>query len=562
MAIINNNSLSKTDIKTLFGFLLFLLIYLLPGIFGHNPWKQDENYSFGIIQTMYETGNWLIPTNAGQPFMEKPPLYYWVATIAVHLFSSWLPMHDAARTASLFFSAVSLSFFIFLARRFFSADSFSDHRIWIALALFTSAPGILRHSHDMFTDTALIAGTIIGLYGLLGLIKQENNLFSTLWLTAGTIITMLSKGVFVPGLIWICLILAPICLKACRNKRYYSLAIIAGLLSLCLILPWPILLFRDSPELFKVWFWDNNIGRFLGFSVEHLGAKAKAFRIPEAILLFALPSGILAFIFILKQPIKNLTDNRFFLPTCFVLLGVILLQISASGRALYLLPFIAPMALLATHCFCRLPSLIYKIGYYFSLILFSLIIPLIWIGYGLSFSTKHHQLLAIFRQWLPSGYQPHFSWLAFLFALAITLIWLFKKRFLANQLALKAAQIWCLGLTVIWGLIFSLFIGWIDYAKGYQNVFADLKQHIASEFLPTDCMVSHEVGESEAPMLYYYTGILHQSQYHYETPPNCRWLLDLSKEVREPPPGMEIFWIGHRPDETKENLVLYKKIEH
>ncbi|WP_310512336.1 hypothetical protein [Arsenophonus sp.] len=112
MTIINNNPLSKTDIKTLFGFLLFMLIYLLPGIFGHNPWKQDENYSFGIIQTMYETGNWLISTNAGQPFMEKPPLYYWIATTAVHLFSSWLPMHDAARTATLFFSALSL-FFLF-----------------------------------------------------------------------------------------------------------------------------------------------------------------------------------------------------------------------------------------------------------------------------------------------------------------------------------------------------------------------------------------------------------------------------------------------------------------
>lgn len=92
MAIINNNPLSKTDIKTLFGFLLFMLIYLLPGIFGHNPWKQDENYSFGIIQTMYETGNWLIPTNAGQPFMEKPPLYYWVATTAVHLLSTCFPL--------------------------------------------------------------------------------------------------------------------------------------------------------------------------------------------------------------------------------------------------------------------------------------------------------------------------------------------------------------------------------------------------------------------------------------------------------------------------------------
>ncbi|WP_238149354.1 hypothetical protein [Arsenophonus endosymbiont of Aleurodicus floccissimus] len=120
---------------------------------------------------------------------------------------------------------------------------------------------------------------------------------------------------------------------------------------LSLILPWTILLFQDSPELFKVWFWDNNVGRFLGFSVEQLGAKAKAFRIPEAILLFALPSSILAVIFILKQPIKNLTDNRLFLPTCFVLLSVILLQISASGRALHLLPFIAPMGIIGNPLF-------------------------------------------------------------------------------------------------------------------------------------------------------------------------------------------------------------------
>ncbi|WP_238149353.1 hypothetical protein [Arsenophonus endosymbiont of Aleurodicus floccissimus] len=58
-------------------------------------------------------------------------------------------------------------------------------------------------------------------------------------------------------------------------------------------------------------------------------------------------------------------------------------------------------------------------------------------------------------------------------------------------------------------------------------------------------------GNQKRQCFTYYTWILHQSQYHYETPPNCWWLLDLSKEVREPHPGMEIFWIGHRPDETQ-----------
>lgn len=164
-------------------FISFLAMYLLPGIYSHSPWKQDENYSFGIIQTMYETGKWLVPTNAGEPFMEKPPLYYWVAAITSHLFSSFMPLYDAARSASLFFSVINFSFFILLARRFFQATDFTDTRIWVAFALYACAPGIIRHSHDMFTDVALMAGATIGLYGLLGLIQQQKMRMSALWLS-------------------------------------------------------------------------------------------------------------------------------------------------------------------------------------------------------------------------------------------------------------------------------------------------------------------------------------------------------------------------------------------
>lgn len=218
-------------------FVGFLIIYLLPGIYGHTPWKQDENYSFGIIQTMFETGNWLVPTNAGEPFMEKPPLYYWVATITSHLLSGFMPLYDAARSASLLFMVVNFSFFILLARRAFNTNDFNDKRIWIAFALYVCAPGILRHSHDMFTDVALITGATIGLYGIQGLIRQEKIIMSALWLMIGTVITMLSKGLFVPGVLWLSLLLAPIFLPQCRQKMFWLPAIIAGLVALLLILP-------------------------------------------------------------------------------------------------------------------------------------------------------------------------------------------------------------------------------------------------------------------------------------------------------------------------------------
>ncbi|MDX8000103.1 hypothetical protein FE394_13020 [Xenorhabdus sp. Reich] len=557
----NPNKLSQTDIKALLLFIVFILLYLLPGIYGHNPWKQDENYSFGIIQTMYETGNWLVTINAGQPFMEKPPLYYWTATTFIHLLSPWLPMHDAARTASLLFSIINFSFFILLARRVFDIRNFTDSRIWIAFALYASAPGLVRHSHDMFTDTSLIAGTVIGLYGLLGLIKNEKTGYSCLWLITGTATTLLSKGVFIPGLLWMCLVLAPVFLKCCRTKQYWLNALLSGIIALVLILPWPVMLYLEHPDLFKVWFWDNNIGRFLGFSVEDLGARGNLTMIPEAVLFFALPSGILAFIFILKHPIKSLSDKHYFLCTAFTVLGVILLQISASGRALYLLPFIAPMAILATEVFIKFPERIYKyLSGIFSIIWFVLIVFL-WSSYFLSISSDYNYLLEPLGRWLPMSYQMHFSMVAFTIAVLITVIWIAKRWILSQSPALRAAQNWIMGIATVWGLIFTLFVGWIDYAKSYQDVFIDLKQTISGIYQENHCMASYNIGESEAPMLYYYAHILLRKQKAFDTPEKCEWLMVLSEEVDPAPEGMELFWHGHRPDEDRENLVVYKKVE-
>ncbi len=568
-----SNQLIKFQNKILILFICFLAIYLLPGIYSHSPWKQDENYSFGIIQTMYESGNWLIPTNAGEPFMEKPPLYYWVATLSTHLLSGIMPLYDAARSATLLFSIINFSFFILLARRFFQAQDFTDLRIWIAFALYISAPGIVRHSHDMFTDVALIAGATVGLYGLLGLIQQQKILMSAIWLTLGTVITLLSKGVFVPGVIWICLFLSPIFLPQCRTKQFWFSCIIAGLVALVLILPWPILLYLHHPDLFIVWFWENNIGRFFGFSVGKLGAKANLTRIPSAIAFFALPAGLLSIAYFLKRPLKCLYHPREYLVTIFPLLGIIFLQLSASGRALYLLPFIAPMALLATNTIICIPERILNGFARFASIFWSSLIIFLWLCYAIVLTDNQQEWLTLFSRWLPMSYQMHFSTIAFFSALLMTAIWVFRDAFISNsfvlntttpkivRVAFQAMKNWVLGLCAVWGIILTLFLGWIDYTKGFEGVFIDLDQHLSGQYQQNDCMASDNIGESEAPMLYYYTGILHQRQDRFEKPHQCRWLIVLAKTVQQPPAGMQLFWTNHRPDELHENLAVYKVIE-
>ena len=50
----------------------------------------DEAWYADVARTMAERGNLLIPTWNGQPFLEKPPLFYWLTAISFKLFLTLL----------------------------------------------------------------------------------------------------------------------------------------------------------------------------------------------------------------------------------------------------------------------------------------------------------------------------------------------------------------------------------------------------------------------------------------------------------------------------------------
>src|SRR5438309_5020008 len=69
------SGVARPTVGSAFALAALIVTYLLPGVVGHDPWKQDEAYTFGIVLHMLESGDWVVPTLAGQPFMEKPPLF-------------------------------------------------------------------------------------------------------------------------------------------------------------------------------------------------------------------------------------------------------------------------------------------------------------------------------------------------------------------------------------------------------------------------------------------------------------------------------------------------------
>ncbi len=45
--------------------LLVVLGFAFLGIFGRDPWKPDEAYTFGVVYHVWRTGELVVPTLAG-----------------------------------------------------------------------------------------------------------------------------------------------------------------------------------------------------------------------------------------------------------------------------------------------------------------------------------------------------------------------------------------------------------------------------------------------------------------------------------------------------------------
>ena len=72
---------------------ILCLLWLVPGLIGHDPWKPDEAYTFGIVYHFIQTWDWVVPTLVGEPSLEFPPLYYLTAAAFAKLFSPVLALH-------------------------------------------------------------------------------------------------------------------------------------------------------------------------------------------------------------------------------------------------------------------------------------------------------------------------------------------------------------------------------------------------------------------------------------------------------------------------------------
>ncbi len=317
--------------------LFFILLYLLPlGL--RDLWSPDELRYAEISREMVASGDWIVPRFNDLRYFEKPVMGYWMNALSQLVFGE---TNFAVRAASAF-SALGAAFCL-----------------WMLLARFASRP-VAWLSCAIYLSMFMVSG--IGTYSVLDSMLN-------LWLTAS----------------FTAFYFAIRCDSSRHRAKYYALAgiysgcavLTKGFLALALpvlvvlpymlwtkqltvilrwgwwvmlfalltCLPWALAIHAAEPDYWHYFFWVEHIKRFSAENAQH-----------SAPLWYYLPflaAGVLPWLFWSPSALAHLKGQmhspllRYTL--LWALLPLLFFSLAKGKLATYILPIMAPIAILLAH---------------------------------------------------------------------------------------------------------------------------------------------------------------------------------------------------------------------
>ena len=538
--------IERISIPQGFVVLCVVLAYCLPGLIGHQPWKPDEGYIFAGIFHMLQSGDWIVPHLAGEPFMEKPPLYHWVAAATATLASPLLPLHDGARLASGVFIGITL-----WATAMASRLAWGEGRGRIAVLIMLGTLGLINAIPLMLPDLPLMAGFALATLGLVAHAFDRKWAFVALGIGVG--MGFLAKGLLAPGAIALAAIALPLCAKGWRDRRYLRLLLLALLVAMPWLIIWPALLYTRDAVTFTTWLWDNNIGRFFGFSVDVLGAASERGFWTKTFPWFVFPWWIFIGVALWKTRANILREPGMQVGLAIALSLALVLAVAGSARVIYALPLLPALALAATGAQRQVPIRFWKILGALGVVIAIVVATLSWYLWGsLTWAGAAPDWAWIARN-LPVKFSLPISLPVVATAALLSLGWLLiiccRRRIAQGPLLM-----WTASLALSWALPAMLLMPWIDAAKGYRGVYASMARALPPAY---SCIQSEQLGESERGILQYTQGIVTVRK---ESSPaaDCPFLIrQLRQDAQAPIGDWTLLWAGSRPSCANEKFELY-----
>ena len=428
---------------------ILVFAFLLPGLLSHDPWKTNDAIGWGVTYSMLTSGNWVSLQLAGEHFFGPGPLDFWLAALCAQLFSFVLPLHDGARVAS-FGCGLATLYFTRLASRELYGKPAGD----LALLALMGCLGFMIHVRETAPETAALAGAAAAYYGIA--IAWKKPVKGGLFFGGGLAAAFLATGVaaLLPPLI---AAIALIPFAIADRERAYLRAVALGLAVMIPIAAlWLVALaFVDRPYL-NAWLavqWNNAInGPRLTVSLDYLKTLAWA----------AWPAWPLT-VWAAWAYRRNLRKPGFAVPFVAAAVAVLLLLFTNDARETDALVLLVPLAIPAGVVALGLRRGAANALAWFSLMTAALLAAAIWVMWFALLTGIPARIAANVGK-LEPGFVATLQPGLVIAALAFTFAWLwFVIR--TPLSSLRALPYWATGLTLIWALTMTLWLGWIGTAS-------------------------------------------------------------------------------------------------
>jgi 4-amino-4-deoxy-L-arabinose transferase-like glycosyltransferase len=546
------------------------LLYILPGLIGRDPWKNDDAASFGIMWTMAHgtLQDWLAPNVAGLAMPAESPLAYWFGALCIKLFGGLLKDPLAARISTVgcfLIGSFSIWYATYLLGRRTEAQPLklafggqpepSDFGRTLAdgaFLIYLGFLGLLLHSHETSAKTLQIALVAYAMYSAVR-VFDTNKWHQALGLGGVLGLLVLTHGWLLPaGLLIGLLVLALL------HYRSVLISLLGLTLPAALLIcaAWVVAtrsLLPEAAAQFDTWVSWNN------YQINWPTLASLKFFLKYGVW-FAWPAWPFAgwAIYAWRRQPQSLHIS---LPLAFVIPLTILALINVHSEEGMLLPLLPALAILAAFGLPTMKRGAINAVDWFSVMTLTTCAAFIWIGW-IAKETGWPAQIAKNAFKLAPGYKPGFAMMPLVIAVLTSLFWILLVHWRISRrpsVLWRAVVLSSGGVILCWVLLMTLWLPWINFGKSYAGVARQIEENITIN----QCVKSN-VGPAQRASFAYLGNV------RFEDGPDmrCNFLLlqdsidnqNAELMLRQYDGTWKLMWEGRRPSDRDERFRLYRRI--
>lgn len=552
-----------------------LIVYIVGGLFGRDPWYHEDAAGFGLMWTMAHGtfADWWLPNVAGASVAEEGPLPFWIGALLIRLFGAWIGDAAAARLTTVLWFALATSTLWYatyrLARRgaaqpvafaFGGQATPSDYGRMLAdigVLLFIGTLGWIVRLHETTSGPAAVAFVALTLFGLaLSLERARTGAFVV---GIGIGLLALARG---PQAAAFLAVGSSVALVV-TQPRVVAGRVIASILVLAVAIfaLWP-LASLGAPEAarreyffaWRAWL----LGSFAPLAVGDLGWLGRT------LAWYVWPLWPLA-AWALYAWRQGLRHAHIAVPASVALAFLLGAFFSGQATDFPVMVLAVPLALLASFGVVTVRRAAENAIDWFAIVTFSFFGLVGW-AYFYAMQTGVPPRMAASVARLTPGFAPAFDVPAIVLALLASAAWI---ALVVWRVSRRPAPLWrgpllaAGGLAMLWIVAVTLYLPAVNFNRSYAPIAREVAQQLERAGAGPSCVLAHHLLPSHRAMFGYHGGIRFTHVSAADGEASCRFLLQRDSRRTQldddPPVGdWQLVWEGRWPARPDETLRLYR----